>query len=128
MTYNIEKIIKNIEKSKDYLIITKLDNVLIVGIKLNLIQVFIKGEMNFMTAPFQQKAKKQLGVFFLIKNIKKTSEIEKTFVKNDLPVLDLTEYAKIYTKDLTEENLKDILNKFIENRFNSYKPDEVVNI
>ena len=127
MSYNFEKIIKNIEKSKDYLIITKSDTFLIVGIKLNLTQIFITGEKNFMSAPNEHKVRRQLGVFFLIKNTTKASDIEKTFIRNDLPVLDLIEYKKTYQHlKEKEEDVTEILDKFIKEKFKSYKEHEVI--
>ncbi len=114
----LEKFVQNLKKLDNYYLLRQEEEYIIVGTKIIIIEYKIISQPDSFTTITPNELnkdyfKKELPVFFLVTNTKKSSEIEKTFKNNKLPVLDISGTKK----NPNIEDMEELLTDFIKSSF-----------
>jgi hypothetical protein len=108
----LEKFVKNLEKLEKYYILRHEKEHLIVGTKIEFLEH--KPDITQVFSTYKPKpVEKTLPVFFLISVAQKPLELDKFFLKKELPVLSVNKYKY----KLTIEKVEELLEQFITNNF-----------
>jgi len=107
----LEKFVKHLAKLDEYYVLRQEKEHIIIGTK-----IIIKEHKEFLGNVFQprtQNIDKELPVFFLVTIAAKPSEIDKMFLKCNLPLLSINNKKGI----ATVEGLKTLLDDFVNDNF-----------
>ena len=108
----LEKFVKNLEKLDEYYVLRHEKEHIIVGTKIEFLEH--KPEITQIFRTYQPKPEKKiLPVFFLVTNAQKPLDLDKLFLKAELPILSINKYKNKLTEKLT----KDLLEEFVINNF-----------
>jgi len=107
----LEKFVKHLAKLDEYYVLRQEKEHIIIGTK-----IIIKEHKEFLGNVFQprtQNVDKELPVFFLVTTAAKPLEIDKIFLKNELPLLSINNKKGISTI----ESVKTLLDEFVNDNF-----------
>lgn len=107
----LEKFVKHLVKLDEYYVLRQEKEHIIIGTK-----IIIKEHKEFLGNVFQprtQNVDKELPVFFLVTIAAKPLEIDKIFLKNELPLLSINNKKGISTI----EGVKTLLDEFVNDNF-----------
>lgn len=107
----LEKFVKHLAKLDEYYVLRQEKEHIIIGTK-----IIIKEHKEFLGNVFQprtQNIDKELPVFFLVTIAAKPLEIDKMFIKNNLPLLSINNKKGISTV----EGVKSLLDGFVLDNF-----------
>lgn len=107
----LEKFVKHLAKLDKYYVLRQEKEHIIIGTK-----IIIKEHKEFLGNVFQprtQNIDKELPVFFLVTIAAKPLEIDKIFLKNELPLLSINHKRGISTI----EGVKTLLDEFVNDNF-----------
>lgn len=108
----LEKFVKNLEKLDEYYVLRHEKEHAIVGTKIEFLEH--KPEITQVFSTYRPKPlEKTLPVFFLVSVAQKQLDLDKLFLKNQLPILSINKYKN----KITSENIKVILGDFVISNF-----------